>query len=96
MDDLSRRSFLKRGSVAVAMAGAATAMPALTEVLSGPSAAETGAAASTEIPEGATLSEPVVAHLRDLTSGEVHLFVGSQQVVVNDPQLAHALFRATR
>jgi hypothetical protein len=38
----------------------------------------------------------VVAHLRDLTTGEINVFVGNRQVVVNDPRLAHAIFRASR
>jgi hypothetical protein len=89
MKGLSRRMFLKRGSIAVAMAGMATS-PLLTGATS---EATTEAAA---LPEGAQLTEPVVAHLRDLTTGEINVFVGSRQVVVNDPKLAHALFRASR
>jgi hypothetical protein len=85
---------LKRGSIAVAMAGLATSTPLLTETTT---EATTGtAAASAALPEGAQLTEPVVAHLRDLTTGEINVFVGSRQVVVNNPALAHAIFRATR
>jgi hypothetical protein len=82
--------FLKRGSIAVAMAGMATSTPLLTGATS---EATTEAAA---LPEGAQLTEPVVAHLRDLTTGEINVFVGNRQVVVNDPRLAHAIFRASR
>jgi hypothetical protein len=86
--------FLKRGSIAVAMAGLATSTPLLTEATTEPSAVDAGLTGA--LPEGAQLTEPVVAHLRDLGTGEINLFVGSRQVVLNDPKLAHALFRASR
>jgi hypothetical protein len=94
MNRLSRRVFLKRGSVAVAMAGLATSTPLLTEAASQSPSLDAGVTSA--LPEGAQLSEPVVAHLRDLTTGEINLFVGSRQVVLNDPKLAHAIFRASR
>ena len=93
--DLSRRMFLKQGSVAVAMAGVATSMPLLSEAAAGPPASEATTAAS-EIPEGFQLTEALVAHVRDLASGDIHLFVGERQVVLKDPGLARAIFHATR
>ena len=42
------------------------------------------------------MTEALVAHVRDLGSGEIHLFVGERQVVIKDPALARALFQATR
>ncbi|MDQ1428625.1 MAG: hypothetical protein QOK39_2101 [Acidimicrobiaceae bacterium] len=95
MIGFSRRMFLKRGSMAVAMAGVATSMPLLTEVATSPPASE-AAATGAEIPGEFQMSEALVAHVRDVGSGEMHLFVGERQVVVNDPALARALFRATR
>jgi hypothetical protein len=87
--------FLKRGSMAVALAGVATSMPLLSEVASGPAASEAAATAS-EAPEGLQMSEAVVAHVRDLGTGDIHLFVGERQIVLNDPSLARALVQATR
>jgi hypothetical protein len=94
MKGFSRRIFLKRGSIAVAMAGLATSTPLLTEATTQSPAVDAGV--TNALPEGAQLTEPVVAHLRDLSSGEINLFVGNRQVVLNDPSLAHAIFRATR
>ena len=94
---LSRRMFLKRGSVAVAVAGMASSIPLLSEA-AGPAAQEVSPAAgsaSAELPEGAQISQDLVAHVRDL-SGQVDLYIGNRQVSVNDPALARALFQATR
>ncbi|MDQ6615028.1 MAG: twin-arginine translocation signal domain-containing protein [Actinomycetota bacterium] len=95
MIGLSRRMFLKRGSMAVAMAGVATSMPLLSEVAAGPAASD-APATSSEVQEGAKMGEALVAHVRDLGSGEMHVFLGERQVVLKDPALARALFRATR
>jgi hypothetical protein len=94
MKPLSRRMFLKRGSAAVALAGVASSMPILTEA----GDASQGAAASVpaELPEGANLAEPVVAHLRDLGRGEIGLFVGEREITVQDPHLAARIFGASR
>jgi hypothetical protein len=94
MKPLSRRTFLKRGSVAVALAGAASSLPVLSEVAdSGP---VTAASAPAELPDGANLSEALIAHVRDLGRGEISLFVGEREVVVRDPSLATRIFHASR
>lgn len=92
---LSRRMFLSRGTMAVAMAGVATSMPLLGEVAQGPAASEASTTAS-EVPEGAQMTEDLVAHVRDLNTGEINLYIGERQIVLNDPGLARALFQATR
>jgi hypothetical protein len=40
------------------------------------------------------MSEPIVAHIRDLASGEVGLFSGTNEITIHDPQLAASIFRA--
>ena len=55
-----------------------------------------GRAKHATVPAGATLDEPVVAHLRDLRTGEVALFKGHHEVTVKDKHLAALLFNATR
>ena len=40
--------------------------------------------------------EPLVAHVRDLSTGEIGIFNGTREVVFNDPQLAARLFRAAQ
>lgn len=95
MSSLSRRAFLKRGSLAVTAAGVAAALPAgvldLTEAGAGAASASVP-----ELPEGAALSEPIVAHVRDLASGDINLFVGTREVSVRDPGLAARLFHAAK
>ena len=91
---LSRRMFLKRGSMAVAVAGMATSLPLLSEVVASP-APEEVAPAGAELPQGAQLSQDLVAHVRDL-SGQINFYIGNRHVTVNDPGLARALYQATR
>ncbi|HEX3540781.1 MAG TPA: hypothetical protein VHT75_10110 [Acidimicrobiales bacterium] len=77
------------------MAGVATSMPLLAEVAASPAATE-AATAGGEIPQGFQMSADVVAHVKDLGTGEINLFVGERQIQLNDPALARAIVRATR
>ena len=92
MDDLTRRDFLKRGSVGVA-AGAI--------VLGAGSTLANAVAANAEErnPAGtkgasATTSEPIVAYVRRGARGEVRLLVGEHEVVQHDTDLARRIIRA--
>ncbi len=101
MNEVSRRSFLKGGSAAVVAAGAISSIPGLPAIVgaletqapadaSAADAAAAGAAASdTEAP--AALSEPLVAHVRDVTTGEIGLFSGTREITVLNPQLARLI-----
>jgi hypothetical protein len=101
MSELSRRVFLKGGTAAVVAAGAISAVPGLPALVGavetqGP--ADTGAAESA-LAEGESslaMTEPLVAHVRDLASGEIGLFSGTREITVLDPRLAAALVRALR
>ena len=88
MDDLDRRTFLMRGSLAAAAAGVAAALPLGAEVLVGP------AAGATEADESVDMPEPVVAHVRNADTGEIALYVGRREVTVLDRGLASKLVRA--
>ena len=93
MEPINRRRFLVQGGAAVAAAGVASTVPfgaanALTKGRSG--------ARHESVAPDAKLDEPVVAHLRDLHSGEVSLFKGHREVTVKDKHLAALLFNATR
>ena len=97
---LSRRTFITRGSVAVAAAGMVATVPGLSSALAigeseAPAAGDVGGAAAAEVAAG-TMTEPVVAHVRDLASGEISVFSGTQEVVFHDQNLAHRLFNASR
>jgi hypothetical protein len=54
--------------------------------------ASTATAALSEV----TLSEPVVAHVRDLAAGEISLLVGNQEIIYRDPGLVMRLLQAMR
>jgi hypothetical protein len=100
MNPLSRRSFLRSGSAAVVAVGALSAIPGLPALIGaaetqGPADAGAAEAAVTDS-ESATLSEPLVAHIRDLNTGEIGLFSGTREVSLFDPQLAARLARAIR
>jgi hypothetical protein len=94
MEPINRRRFLMQGGAAVAAAGVVSAVPlsaadALTKSRSGAQAAHTAAVAD------AKSDEPVVAHVRDLKTGEVVLFRGHREVTVKDKHLATLLFNAS-
>ncbi|MGH9017314.1 MAG: hypothetical protein ACRDY1_06155 [Acidimicrobiales bacterium] len=102
MAQVSRRSFLRNSGLAVAGAGVMSQMPLLSGLVGAGESdapAVTGAAdaaaAGTE-DATASLAEPLVAHVRDVSTGEIGIFNGTREVVVNDPQLAARLFRAAR
>src|SRR2546430_14593062 len=78
--NVSRRAFLSRASLGVALAGAAAVVPGLSAVLKLP-------APSTAAPRLPLNAEPLVAHVRDLASGEVSLMVGTDHVVLRDANL---------
>jgi hypothetical protein len=42
------------------------------------------------------MTEPLVAHVSDLATGEISVFSGTQEVVFHDQNLAHRLFNASR
>ena len=101
MNEVSRRVFLKGGSAAVVAAGAISAipgLPALVGVAETQAPADVGAAESavTEAEASSSMSEPLIAHLRDLGTGEIGLFSGTREITVLNPRLAASLFRAMR
>lgn len=98
MQKLSRRNFLKQGTVAAAAAGVVASMPALPGFLGGAesTAPAVESAVAGDLPAGAKLAGPIVAHVTDVSTGEVSVFFGKSQVVLHDPQLAARLFRAAQ
>jgi len=93
MESIDRRRFLLQGGAAVAAVGVASTVP-----LTAANALNNGRGnpRHAAVPAGATLDEPVIAHLRNLQTGEVSLFKGHAEVVVKDRHLAALLFNATR
>jgi hypothetical protein len=100
MTGFSRRSFLKTGSAAAVAAGAISSLPALPALVGavesqGPGDANAAEGAVADA-EPAALSEPLIAHVRDLATGEIGLFSGTRGITLIDPQLAARLARALR
>jgi hypothetical protein len=93
---LSRRTFLTRGSVAVAVGSVATAIPGLGSILeNAPEEAPKINGALTDAEAGAAdLNGPMVAHVSDIQSGEINLYQGESQVVFKNPSLVANLHRA--
>ena len=88
MNDVSRRRFLTRGSIGVAVAGALAVVPGIAAILKLP---------ARPLARGAqSMTEPLVAHVRDLASGEISLLVGTDQVIHRDVDLAARLYAAAR
>jgi hypothetical protein len=93
---LSRRHFITRGSVAVAAAGVVASVPGLTSALAlGGSEAPAAGSVVADVAAGAS-TEPIVAHVTDLATGEISVFSGTQEVVFRDQNLARRLFNASR
>lgn len=100
MENLSRRNFIKRGSVAVAGAGLLAAVPMTTllpEVMgSGEAAVPAAEAATTDVADAGAVGDTLVAHVRNLGTGEIGVMQGEREVIVRNPQIAAALARAMR
>jgi len=87
VDDLDRRTFLMRGSLAAAAAGIAAAIPLGAEVLRAP-------AVSAEDDQPVDMPDPVIAHVIDANSGEIAVYVGHRELTIKDPRIARQLVRA--
>ena len=95
MENVSRRGLLRNGSLAVVGVGLAGAVPAgLAAKASDASAADRSPASeSPALPTGASLDGPLVAHVKDLSSGEIGVYMGTSEVTFRDPHLAAKLYR---
>jgi hypothetical protein len=85
MAELTRRSFLTRTSMGVA--GGVLAGALATEVVR-PGAEQLG---RLELPSNAAATEPLIAHVRNLKTGEIALLVGTREVIYKDRELAARL-----
>jgi hypothetical protein len=94
LSGLSRRLFLTRSSLTVVAAGVASALPALPSMVT--SAEAEAPAAEAEVGEGESLSAPLVAHVKNLQTGEVSLYSGEREISILDKGLAARLFNAAK
>ena len=88
MAELSRRTFLKNGSLGL-LAGAA-ALSGIDRLASIP------ALQSGESADLTAVGSDVVAHVRNASTGEVAVMVGESEVVYHDPKLVGRLLAAAR
>ena len=96
--NLSRRSFLRRGTFTAAAVAVAGSVPGLAGIVAGTTAnapaVESGVGNVEE--DAGVLSEPLVAQVKDISTGEISLFQGEREVVVRIPALARSLLSAAR
>jgi hypothetical protein len=98
MENVSRRGLLRNGSLAVMGVGLVGAVPAFSAGLA-PKAPDASAAdrSPATASEGAALltgAGPLVAHVKDLSTGEIGVYMGTSEVTFRDPHLAAKLYRA--
>jgi hypothetical protein len=95
---LSRRNFLRRGTFTAAAVAVASSVPGISTLVAGTAAdapaVDTGV--SDAAGESGALTEPLVAQVKDLNTGEISLFQGEREVVVHAPGLARSLASAAR
>jgi hypothetical protein len=96
MEQVNRRTFMKQASAAVGVVGAAAVLPGLPKVLSTGGALVATPSQPSGVAEGTKLDEPIVAHLANLQTGEIHLYFGTRKVTHHDRRLAAQLYKATK
>lgn len=93
MTSISRRAFLKRSGAGVAAAGLAGAVPTIPGRVRVSRKAATVHANGVATPTGRAASGPLVVHIPDAATGEVHLMVGTREVIRSDRALVARLVR---
>jgi hypothetical protein len=88
-EEVSRRTLLKTGSLGL-IAGVA-ALSGIDKV-----AAISGLKVGESEPDLSAVGSDVVAHVKDASTGEVAVMVGTSEVVYRDPQLVGRLLAAAR
>jgi hypothetical protein len=94
---VSRRTFLRRGTftaAAVAVAGSVPVSTLLATTATEAPAVDNEVSGAAD--EAGELTEPLVAQVKDPSTGEISLFQGEREVVVRSPALARGLMSAAR
>ncbi|GAC1437036.1 MAG: hypothetical protein NVSMB65_11200 [Chloroflexota bacterium] len=90
MAKLTRRGFIRKTSAGAATLGALAAVPGLVDSVQ--AAPQSSAEALTPGgPHG-----PLVAHVRNVTTGEIALLVGTREIIVRDHDLVRRLVKAAQ
>ncbi len=95
---LSRRNFLRRSTFTAAAVAVAGTVPGLSTLVASTAAdapaIDTGVSDTAE--DSGPLSEPLIAQVKNLSTGEISLYQGEREVVVHSPALARGLMSAAR
>jgi hypothetical protein len=86
---LTRRGFIQKTSLGAATVGALITVPGLAHV------PEAFAAPDSKVSPG-KLSGSLVAHVRNVSTGEIALMVGTREIVYHDRALVARLVKAAR
>ncbi len=89
MAKLTRRGFITRTSAGMATMGALVTVPGL-------AGAQVAAAVQEKNHAAPVLQGPLVAHVRNSVTGEIALFVGTREVIIQDHELVRRLMRAAQ
>ena len=95
MGDLNRRTFLSKSSIGLAAAGLLASAPAAVPTLLAGAARE-APAIDEGIEDAGSLDGPLVAHVRDLATGEIGVYSGTQEIIIHNRGLAATLARVVR
>ena len=94
----SRRNFLRRGTFTAAAIAVAGSVPGISTLVAATTAdvpaVDVGVTDAAD--DSGALTEPLVAQVKDLSTGEISLFQGEREVVVHAPALARSLMSAVR
>lgn len=93
MASISRRMFLKHSGTGVAAAGLLTAVPSLPNRAWASRKPATLHAKGVAAPLGRAATGPLLVYIPDPRTGEVHLMVGTREVVRHDSSLVAQLVR---
>jgi hypothetical protein len=96
VEQVNRRTFMKQATAAVGVAGAAAVMPGMPRILSTGGALAAIPSQPSGVAEGTKLDQPIVAHVADLQTGEIHLYFGTRRVTHHDRGLAAQIYKATK
>ena len=94
MPKVSRRGFIVKTSASMATLGMFAAVPAFAVESELPAVTAPATAAPELSTAAAALTEPLIAHVSNLATGEISLLVGTQEIVYRDPELVQRLLRA--
>ena len=96
-EPLTRRSLLTKASLgAVGVAAGVAAIGPVGQILNAPRAAASGSVAEVAAPDLTPVGEDIVAHVRNASTGEVAIMVGTQEVAIHDRALVARLLSGAR